>query len=74
MDKFRDSTLRLSELIPVYVAFKTSHKALEVDCPGNSGTEQEVPFAKPKLESHSLFMDYWMILFSKMSNGEQACK
>ena len=52
--KHRDSKLGFSELLPVSVAFKTSHTALEADCPGNSGTKQEVPFTKPKLESHSL--------------------
>ena len=52
--KHRDSKLRLGELLPVSVAFKTSHTALEADCPGNSGTKQEVPFTKLILESHSL--------------------
>ena len=52
--KHRDSKLRFSELLPVSVAFKTSHTALEADCPGNSGTKQEVPFTKSTLESHSL--------------------
>ena len=53
-NKHRDFKLRLGELLPVSVAFKTSHTALEADCPGNSGTKQEVPFTKSKLESHSL--------------------
>ena len=44
----------MGELLPVSVAFKTKHTALEADCQGNSGTKQEVPFTKPKLESHSL--------------------
>ena len=52
--KHRDSKLRFSELLPVSVAFQTSHTALEADCPGNSGTKQEVPFTKSTLESHSL--------------------
>ena len=42
----RDFKLRFGELIPVSVAFKSSHTALEADCPGNSGTKQEVPFTK----------------------------
>ena len=52
--KHRDSKLRFGELLPVSVAFKTSHTALEADCPGNSGTKQEVPFTKLILESHPL--------------------
>ena len=56
MAKHRDSKLRFSELLPVSVAFQTSHTALEADCPGNSGTKQEVPFTKSTLESHSLIM------------------
>ena len=52
--KHRDSKLKFSELLPVSVAFQTSHTALEADCPGNSGTKQEVPFTKSTLESHSL--------------------
>ena len=52
--KHRDSKLRLGELLPVSVALKTSHTALEADCPGNSGTKQEVLFTKSTLESHSL--------------------
>ena len=35
--KHRDSKLRFGELLPVSVAFKTSHTALEADCPDNSG-------------------------------------
>ena len=54
MTRHRDSKLRLGELLPVSVALKTSHTALEADCPGNSGTKQEVPFTKSTLESHSL--------------------
>ena len=54
MTNHRDSKLRFGELLPVSVAFKTSHTALEADCPGNSGTKQEVPFPKLTLESHSL--------------------
>ena len=54
ISKHRDSKLRFSELLPVSVAFQTSHTALEADCPGNSGTKQEVPFTKSTLESHSL--------------------
>ena len=54
--KHRDSKLRFGELLPVSVAFKTSHTALEADCPGNSGTKQEVPFTKSTLESHSLLI------------------
>ena len=54
MNKYKDSNLRLGELLPVPVAFKTSHTALEADCPGNSGTKQEVPFTKLTLESHPL--------------------
>ena len=42
-------------MLPVSVAFKTSQTALVADCPGNSGTKQEVPFTKSTLESHSLF-------------------
>ena len=56
LNKHRDSKLRLGELLPVSVAFKTSHTALEADCPDNSGTIQEVPFTKSTLESHSLLM------------------
>ena len=54
INKHRDSKLRFSELLPVSVEFQTSHTALEADCPGNSGTKQEVPFTKSTLESHSL--------------------
>ena len=58
MSKHRDSKLRFSELLPVSVAFQTSHTALEADCPGNSGTKQEVPFTKSTLESHSLLIKH----------------
>ena len=72
--KHRDSKLRFSELLPVSVAFKTSHTALEADCPDNSGIKQEVLFTKSTLESHSLirgdepndvflsFFIFWMTL------------
>ena len=60
ISKHRDSKLRFGELLPVSVAFKTSHTALEADCPGNSGTKQEVPFTKSTLESHSLYLLFWL--------------
>ena len=60
MGKHRDSKLRFGELLPVSVAFKTSHTALEADCPGNSGTKQEVLFTKLILESHSLIIAQYL--------------
>ena len=66
INKHRDSKSRFSELLPVSVAFQTSHTALEADCPGNSGTKQEVPFTKSTLESHSLLMN-WSLLPLKYS-------
>ena len=62
--KHRDSKLRFGELLPVSIAFKTSHTALEADCPGNSGTKQEVPFTKLTLESHPLFISASSTLIS----------
>ena len=56
----KNSKLRLGELLPVSVAFKTSHTALEADCPGNSGTKQEVLFTKLILESHSLIIAQYL--------------
>ena len=56
MIKHKDSKLRFGELLPVSVAFKTSHTALEADSPGYSGTKQEAPFTQSTLESHSLSM------------------
>ena len=55
--KHGDFKLRLGELLPVSVAFSTNHTALGAGCPGNSGTTQEVPSTKLKLESHSLSME-----------------
>ena len=58
--KHRDFKLRLGEWLPVSVVFKTSHTALDADCPGNSGTKREVPFTKLILESHSLFVSSYV--------------
>ena len=66
----------LGELLPVSVAFKTIQTALEADSPGNSGTKQQVPFTKPKLESHSLLMshllpsDGWQSLWKGAGGGD----
>ena len=65
----------MGELLPVSVAFKTIHTALEADSPGNSGTKQQVLFTKPKLEYHSLLMshllpsDGWQSLWKGAGGG-----
>ena len=56
ISKHRD--FKFGEVLPVSVAFKTSHTALEADSPGNSGTKQEAPFTQSTLESHSLLIIY----------------
>ena len=65
--KHRDSKLRFSELLPVSVAFQTSHTALEADCQGNSGTKQEVLLTQSTLESHSLVITQHS--YAWVSNG-----